>query len=163
MNTLRKVIVGIAFLGTWLALLIRFGASRYDNYIFYTDVRPSVGYINSIGLGLAIVYLLGGIVMGAIMVGSIKHEAVKRSLTAFFGCIVLLVTMLAGADLALAILEIQHFVVVHCDIAFLCTISLVYALVPSHIKPPTDPTPFTSVDRETLLENDASPPNETPA
>lgn len=153
MNTLRKVVVGIAFLGTWLSLLIRFGASRYDNYLFYTDERPSVGYINSIGLGVAIVYLLGGIVMGAIMVGSIKHEAVKRSVTAFFGCIVLLVTMLSGADLALAILEVQHFVVVHCDVAFLCTISLLYALIPSHIKPP-EPVGFNTVDSETLLDND---------
>ena len=91
--------------------------------------------------------------MGAIMVGSIKHEAVKRSITAFFGCIVLLVTMLSGADLALAILEVQHFVVVHCDVAFLCTISLLYALIPSHIKPP-EPVGFNTVDSETLLEND---------
>ena len=136
MNTLRKVIVGIAFLGTWLALLIRFGASRYDNFLFYTDVRPSVGYINSIGLGLAIVYLLGGIVMGAIMVGSIKHEAVKRSLTAFLDAL-FFSYMLAGATLRLP--SSRFSTLWWCTATLPCAISLVYALVPatsSHRTPP---------------------------
>lgn len=157
MHIVRKIFAGITFLGSWLALLIRFGASKYDNYLFYTDERPSVGYINAIGLGVAIVYLFGGFVLGAVVTGALEHSSIKRSLAAFFGCIVLLVAMLAGADLALAILEIQHFVVVHCDIAFLCTVSILYALLPSEIRPP--PTSAFTIGedaQETLLNDDST-------
>ena len=116
MHLIRKVLIAIAFLGSWVALLVRFGASRYDSFLFYTDVRPSTSYIEAIGLAAAAVYMIAGIALAAVISGRIDHDAIKRTLGAVFGCITMLVVMLGGADLSLAIIEIQHFVVVHCDV-----------------------------------------------
>ena len=84
----------------------------------------------SIGIAVAMMWVLPGACVVAIITGRMEHQSIQMTLWACFHLIVFLVCILGGADLGAAVAEIASFNAVHCDVAFICTATISYAMIP---------------------------------
>lgn len=129
MHLVRRVLVVVGFVVSWLLLLTRFGQLNFRP-TKKDEEEPSTSYVNTIGIITAILWLIPGIIMFFIVSGRFEHQDVHNFLWASYHLILLLVCILGGSDLHGAIINVISFDAVHLDVAFVFVSVIIYGLLP---------------------------------
>jgi hypothetical protein len=145
MHVIRRIAVVVLFIVSWLLLLTRFGQLHFHRTLDKEE-EPNTSYVNNIvrcaaqrgrasaycaqGIVTAMLWLLPGVVMFAIVSGRVEHQEVHNLLWMTYHSILLLVCILGGSDLQGAITNVTTFDAVHIDVAFVFVATIVYALLP---------------------------------
>ena len=171
MHLVRRVLVVVLFIVSWLLLLTRFGQLHFHRNLDDKE-EPNTSYVNNIvrdpcarqtqtcagvlinpqGIVTAMLWLVPGAIMFLIVSGRVEHQDVHNVLWMSYHCILLLVCVLGGSDLQGAINNVTTFDAVHLDVAFIFTSTIVYALLPQTTRVVVHSQPTV---REPLMENEA--------
>jgi ABC-type glucose/galactose transport system permease subunit len=149
MHVVRRVLIVIGFVVSWLLLLTRFGQLHFRRSV--DEEEPRTSYVNTVGIVTAILWLVPGTLFFAIVSGRVEHQSVHNLLWMSYHLILLLVCVLGGSDLQGAITGVTTFDAVHLDVGFLFTSTLIYALLPqtTHVVVHSHPE-----SRERLIDPD---------